>query len=55
LIDASGDFVVYMEWLSREGENTKGADAVKNISTQLCGSTENIDSRLDVYCLRFRP
>jgi len=53
--DGSGDSVIYMEWLSREGENTKGEDAVKNISTELCGSTKNIDSRLDVYCLRFRP
>jgi len=53
--DGSGDSVIYMEWLSREGENTKGTDAINNIPTQLCGSTEDIDSRLDVYCLRFRP
>jgi len=61
--DGNTDFAIYMAWLSREGENVNGADGVINIPTGLCGRTNadggeietNIDSRLDVYCLRFRP
>lgn len=53
--DGSGDYAIYMEWLSREGEQVKGEDSAEMVPAELCGSTEQIDSRLDVYCLRFRP
>jgi len=61
--DGNDDFAIYMAWLSREGESQKGADAVENIATDFCGRADaagnvvmtDVDSRLDVYCLRFRP
>lgn len=62
--DGNDDYAIYMEWLSREGESVDGADAaVTNILAPICGRDTDadgtadpieIDSRLDVYCLRFR-
>ncbi|MFT5571901.1 MAG: type IV pilus assembly protein PilV [Cryomorphaceae bacterium] len=58
LADGNDDVELYLEWLSRDAdanENITGT-GVRNIKTDLCGRTDvDIDSRLDVYCLRFRP
>lgn len=56
LTDGNTDIEIYFEWLSRESDANEGITgaAVKNVSTDLCGRTNvNVDSRLDVYCLRF--
>jgi len=66
--DGNDDVAIYMSWLSREGEKVDGADTTAtNISSNLCGRVTatgsplaptttprmtDIDSRLDVYCLR---
>lgn len=59
-----GDLELYFEWLSREGEATAAELGTANIGAELCGldangdgnvDVVNVDPRLDVYCLRFRP
>ena len=60
-----GEFRLYMEWLNRTSNNNRDVDGVdsglqnsdgtaRNVVTNLCGEDENIDSRLDAYCLRFQ-
>jgi len=44
--DGNDDVAIYMEWLSRQGEQETGADTTADVV--------NIDSDLDVYCMRFR-
>ena len=63
--DANG-IRLYLEWLSRSANNNLdtdgGADtglqstsgSARTVVTNLCGVDENIDSRLDAYCLRFQ-
>jgi len=62
--DGNSDVAIYMEWLSRQGEQETGADTTDVFyGSELCGLDEdgddiadvvNIDSDLDVYCMRFR-
>lgn len=62
--DGNDDVAIYMEWLSRQGEQETGADTTNIFyGSELCGLSEdgddaadvvNIDSDLDVYCMRFR-
>lgn len=64
LEDTGTEYRLYFEWLNRTTNNNldvDGADSgqqnsdgtARNIATSLCGDNENIDSRLDAYCLRF--
>ena len=51
------EYFIYIEWVARSADTnediTDDAAAV-NIQTDLCGRQNvNVDSRLDVYCLRF--
>lgn len=59
-----GEYRLYFEWLNRTSNNnldSEGADSgqqnrdgsARTVVTNLCGDDENIDSRLDAYCLRF--
>lgn len=49
------EFRLYLEWQSRSANNNANiqddADPV-TITTNLCGDDEDIDSRLDAYCLK---
>lgn len=51
-------FRLYFEWLSRSANNDldlQNSDgSARTITTNLCGDNENVDSRLDVYCVRFQ-
>lgn len=56
-VDGNDDVELYMEWLSREADATENitGNVARNVSTDLCGRFDvAIDSKLDVYCLRFR-
>ncbi|MFT6099071.1 MAG: Tfp pilus assembly protein PilV [Arenicella sp.] len=64
LEDTGTEYRLYFEWLNRTTNNNLDADgadsgqqnsdgSARNITTSLCGDDENIDSRLDAYCLRF--
>ena len=59
-----GEYRLYFEWLNRTSSNSVDSDdaasgqqnsdgSARNVVTSLCGENENIDSRLDAYCLRF--
>lgn len=57
LEDTGTEFRLYFEWLNRTTNNNfdqQSADGTaRNVTTNLCGDDESIDSRLDAYCLRF--
>ncbi len=64
LVDTGTEYRLYFEWLNRTTNSnldTEGVDSgqqnndgsARNITTSLCGDDEDIDSRLDAYCLRF--
>lgn len=59
VVDGNDDIELYLEWFSRESDSDEriaNTGSVTNIQTDLCGRANiNVDSRLDVYCLRFRP
>ncbi len=53
--DNIGEYFLYFEWLSRSAEQDQGLqDGATTVATDLCGETIEVDSRLSVYCLRFR-
>ncbi len=64
LEETGTEYRLYFEWLSRTSNNSLDTDGVdsgqqnsdgsaRNITTNLCGDDESVDSRLEVYCLRF--
>lgn len=64
LEDTGTEYRLYFEWLNRTTNNNLDAEgtdsgqqnsdgSARNVTTNLCGDDENIDSRLDAYCLRF--
>ena len=59
--DGNDDMALYFEWVSRAGDSneniTNSNGTAVNIATNLCGAATavQVNSRLDVYCLRFRP
>jgi type IV pilus assembly protein PilV len=54
--DGTG-YRLYFEWQNRSANNDTDLQSdtttARTVVTNLCGENENIDSRLDVYCLRF--
>jgi len=58
-LEETGDhYRLYFEWLSRSANNDLDLQnddgSARTIVTNLCGDNENVDSRLDVYCVRFQ-
>ena len=52
--DANGEFLLFFEWLSRSADQNEDFQAGVTVTTDLCGTDRDVDSRLGVYCLRFR-
>ena len=50
-----GEYFLYFEWLSRSAEQDQDLQAAAaTVTSNLCGTDLDVDSRLSVYCLRFR-
>jgi len=50
------DMILALEWVSREADSNIDIANNQTIATDLCGIENiNINAKLDVYCLRFRP
>lgn len=58
------EYRLYFEWLNRTSNNSVDSElaasgqqnsdgSARNVVTNLCGEDENVDTRLDAYCLRF--
>ena len=55
LIQVGDEYRLYIEWLSRSTDQDQDLQATPvNVTTNLCGEDIDVDSRLGVYCLRFR-
>lgn len=55
LIQVGDEYRLYIEWLSRSTDQDEDLQATPvNVTTNLCGEDIDVDSRLGVYCLRFR-
>jgi len=51
----AGEYFLYFEWLSRSAEQDEDLQAAAaTVTSNLCGTDLDVDSRLSVYCLRFR-
>ena len=63
------EYFLYFEWLARSADKNidtdgdavdtgiqaaAGAGAIRTATTNLCGQDEDIDTRLDTYCVRFK-
>ena len=53
-----GEQFLYFSWLSRVGDKNEDIQGpvggpARTLTTNLCGQDVEVDSRLDVYCLRF--
>lgn len=46
------EYVLYLEWVSGSSDNN--AQLLNPITTNVCGTTVDVDPGLSVYCLRFR-
>lgn len=59
MVQNGTEFRLYIEWLSRSANSDQSIQetdttlAARTVSTNLCGDAEDVDSRLDVYCLKF--
>ena len=63
LIQRGGEYRLYFEWLSRTANNSLDTDGVntslqvaggiRNVTSNLCGEDVDVDTRLEVYCVRF--
>lgn len=54
-LDVTDDeFRLYLEWLSRSTDQEDDFQGGVDVTTNLCGDDVDVDSRLGVYCLRFR-
>ena len=52
----AGESFLYFSWVSQssdKNEEIQTAGGSKTIETDLCGQLEDVDSRIDAYCLRF--
>lgn len=50
------EFTLFLEWVARASDTKREADVNldgNTITTNLCGAPFDVDSNLDVYCLRF--
>ena len=54
--DDTGEMFLYFEWLARandENRDVQPGAAPVTIATDLCGTSFQVDERLETYCLRF--
>lgn len=52
----AGESFLYMSWVSQssdKNEEIQTPGGSRTIETDLCGQLEDVDSRIDAYCLRF--